>query len=107
MRYTPTRCTPVRYMPVRYTPIRCTPSEMYVHEMHAHEVHACEMHVYEVHAHEGFYEYLARQNTVAHLFHKKLWYRSGCRAAVLASSSTEAVKQSFRQLFTTRSALQG
>src|SRR2546423_10396590 len=37
----------------------------------------------------------------------KLWYRSGCRAAALASSSTEAVGQSFRQLFTTRSALQG
>src|SRR5271154_1016347 len=37
----------------------------------------------------------------------ELWYRSGCRAAALASSSTEAVGQSFRQLFTTRSALQG
>src|SRR5271169_3389116 len=28
----------------------------------------------------------------------ELWYRSGCRAAALASSSTEAVGQSFRQL---------
>src|SRR5271156_6967540 len=37
----------------------------------------------------------------------ELWYRSGCRAAALASSSTLAVGQSFRQLFTTRSALQG
>ena len=37
----------------------------------------------------------------------ELWYRSGCRAAALASSSTKAVGQSFRQLFTTRSTLQG
>src|SRR5271154_5119137 len=37
----------------------------------------------------------------------ELWYRSGCRAAALASSSTLAVGQSLRQLFTTRSALQG
>jgi hypothetical protein len=29
----------------------------------------------------------------------ELWYRSGCRAAALASGSTEAVEQSFRQLF--------
>src|SRR5271154_2792180 len=33
----------------------------------------------------------------------KLWYRSGCRAAVLAS----AVGQTFRQLFTTRSCSKG
>jgi hypothetical protein len=37
----------------------------------------------------------------------ELWYRSRCRAAVLGSSSTEAIGQSFRQLFTTRSAPQG
>jgi hypothetical protein len=37
----------------------------------------------------------------------ELWYHFGSRAAALASSSTLAVGQSFRQLSTMRSALQG
>jgi hypothetical protein len=34
-----------------------------------------EMHVYEMHAYEGFYEDLARQNTVTHLFQLQLGFR--------------------------------
>jgi len=41
--------------------------EVHAREIHAHGVHACETHAFE-HAYEGFYEDLARQNTVARLF---------------------------------------
>jgi hypothetical protein len=46
--------------------------EVHAHEVHAHEVHTYEAHAHEVHAHEGFYEDLARQNTVARLFQRQL-----------------------------------
>jgi hypothetical protein len=41
--------------------------EMHISEVYAHETRAREMHAYEVRAYEGFYEDLARQNTVARL----------------------------------------
>jgi hypothetical protein len=60
--------------------MRCTPSEVHAYETHAHEVHVHKVHTYEVrahevhahdlHAHEGFYEDLARQNTVACRFQR-------------------------------------
>ena len=49
--------------------------EVQAHEVHAHEVCAREMYAREMHAHEGFYEDLARQNTVARLFQCQLGFR--------------------------------
>jgi hypothetical protein len=46
----------------------------YAYEMHAYETHAYEVHVHEVHAYEGFYEDLARQNTVVRQFQRQLGF---------------------------------
>jgi hypothetical protein len=61
--------------------MRCTPMRYTSHEAHTHEVHA----------HEGFYEDLARQNTVARLFQRQLgsvWSHMGFshRRGVLKAS---------------------
>ena len=53
---------------------------MHAYQMHAYEVYPCdiharEIHAYKTHAHEGFYEDLARQNTVTHLFQLQLGFR--------------------------------
>jgi hypothetical protein len=48
-------------------PLRCRP-------IHAYKVHAGEMHAHEVRAYEGFYEDLARQNTVTRLFQLQLGF---------------------------------
>ena|SRR5271156_1983758 len=46
-----------------------------VHQYLLLPLHAREIHAHEVNAHEGFYEDLARQNTVAHLFRLQLGFR--------------------------------
>jgi hypothetical protein len=48
--------------------------EMHAYEIHACEMHACEMHVCKMHAYEGFYEDLARQNTVARRCQRQLGF---------------------------------
>jgi len=46
-------------------PDKSVPTSSGRDEVHAHKVHAHEMQAREVHTYEGFYEDLARQNTVA------------------------------------------
>ena len=60
---------------MRGTPMRGASMRGYAYEGYAYESHAHGMHAYEKHAHEGFYEYLARQITAAHLFQLQLGFR--------------------------------
>jgi hypothetical protein len=50
-------------------------NEVHANEVYVHEAHVNEVHANELHANEGFYEDLARQNTVARLFQRQLGFR--------------------------------